>query len=107
MVRIIDETKGLDKTAQFNLGQEVVVTNFQGYRKGVITGISANTNDKGTIFIYTVELYVGKKVAPKIKKCLEKHLYSTVKEALAALSEVEENKKSDAPKSNTKKEKED
>lgn len=107
MVRIIDETKGLDQTAQFSLGQEVVVTNFQGYRKGVVTGISVNTNDKGTVFIYTVELYVGKKSAPKIKKCLEKHLYGTVKEALVALSELEESKKSNAPKSDTKKEKED
>ena len=107
MIRIIDETKGLDMTAQFDLGQEVVVTSYQGYRKGVVTGISANTNDKGTIFVYLVELYVGKKAAPKIKKCLEKHLYSTVREALAALSEIEESKKTDTPKSNPNLEKED
>lgn len=90
MVRIIDEAKGLDMTAKFNLGQEIVVTSYQGYRKGVITGVSANTNDKGTVFIYTVELYVGEKSAPKVKKCLEKHIYGTVKEALTALSEMEE-----------------
>lgn len=105
MVRIIDETRGLDMTAKFNLGQEIVVISYQGYRKGVITGVSANTNDKGTVFMYTVELYVGKKSAPKVKKCLEKHIYGTVKEALVALSEMEENKKSE-PKSNSK-EKED
>lgn len=103
MVRIIDETAGLDLAAKFNLHQEVVVTSFQGYRKGVVTGISANTNDKGTVFIYTVELYVGKKAAPKIKKCLEKHLYGTVKEALVALSAMEDNKKSNTSKSNNNK----
>lgn len=101
MVQIIDTEKGLDMTAKFNLGQEAVVIGFQGYRKGVITGISANTNDKGTVFIYTVELYVGKKSAPKIKKCLEKHLYATVKEALVALAELAEKK--NASKSEPKK----
>jgi len=90
MVQIIDESNGLNMTAKFNLGQEIVATGYQGYRKGIITGISANTNDKGTIFIYSVKFYVGKKAAPKIKKCLEKHLYATVKEALTALSEKED-----------------
>lgn len=88
MLRIIDESRNIDLTAKYNLGQEVVVTGFQGYRKGVVTGISAQTNDKGTVFVYTVEMYVNKKSAPKIKKCLEKHLYGNVKDALAALAEL-------------------
>lgn len=90
MLQIIDESTGLNMAAKFNLNQEVVVTSFQGYRKGVVAGITASTNNKGTVFIYTVEFYVKKNMPPKVKKCLEKHLYSTVKEALAALSEMEE-----------------
>lgn len=93
MVQIIDEEKSLNMTTKFNLGQEVVLTSYQGYRKGVVTGISINTNDKGTVILYSVELYVGKKSAPKVKKCLEKHLYNTVRDALAALSAMEESKK--------------
>nr|DAF63769.1 MAG TPA: hypothetical protein [Podoviridae sp. ctz6O13] len=90
MLHIIDESKGLDMAAKYDLNQEVVVTSFQGYRKGVVTGITASTNEKGTVFLYTVEFFVKKNAAPKVKKCLEKHLYGTVKEALAALSAMEE-----------------
>lgn len=90
MVQIINEATGLNMTAKFDLNQEVIVTTFQGYRKGVVVGISVNTNNKGTVFLYAVEFFVGKKGTSKIKKCLEKHLYSTVKEALTALSKQEE-----------------
>lgn len=89
MLRIIDEDKNVDMTAKFKLGQEVCITSFQGYRKGVITGISAQLNDKGAVLMYTIELYVGKKSAPKIKKVLEKHIFHTPKDALAALAEKE------------------
>ena len=87
MFRIVDDARGIDMTAKFELGQEVIVICYQGYRKGVITGISGQTNDKGTIIMYNVELYVNRKAAPKIKKCLEKHIFSDVKDALSALAE--------------------
>lgn len=90
MLRIIDEEKSIDVTAKYALGQEVCVTSYQGYRKGVITGISAKMNEKGVLILYTVELYVGKKQPPKIKKCAEKAVFLTPKEALAALAALAE-----------------
>lgn len=88
MLQIIDSDRNVNLTAKFNLGQEVCVTNYTGYRKGVITGITSQTNSKGTIILYTIELYVGKKQPPKIlKKQLEKHIYNTASDALAALAE--------------------
>lgn len=100
MLRIIDEEKNVDMTAKFKLGQEVCTTSFQGYRKGVVTGISAQETDKGVALLYTIELYVGKKSAPKIKKCLEKHVYHTPKDALNALAERAEKQESVNEKSN-------
>ena len=88
MLRVIDESKNIDLTAKFELGQEVYMTSYQGYRGGVITGISACGNDKGVVFVYNVEQYVSKKSAPKTRKCLEKHLFRTVKDALKALAEM-------------------
>lgn len=100
MLRIIDEERNVDMTAKFNLGQEVCITSFQGYRKGVITGISAQTNEKGTILMYNIELYVGKKSAPKFKKVPEKQVFNTPKDALAALAEKEARNESNNTKSN-------
>ena len=90
MLQLIDESRNVNMTAKFQIGQEVVLTSYQSYRKGVVAGISAQTNEKGSVFLYTIELFVGKKSAPKFKKCLEKHLYENVKDALEALAKKEE-----------------
>lgn len=92
MLRVIDE--GLDMTAKYDIGSEVVLTGYQGYRRGTVTGVSVQKNSKGTVFVYTVELYAGKHAAPKVKKCLEKYLFSNVRDALQALSEMAEKEES-------------
>lgn len=97
MLRIIDEERSIDMTAKFKVGQEVCITSYQGYRKGVVTGIAAKCNEKGVILIYTVELYVGKKSTPKIKKVTEKSVFTSPKEALAALAVLAERGEHNAP----------
>lgn len=90
MFKVIDTDKNVEMSAKYELGQEVVITSFQGYRKGVVTGIIGSTNEKGTVIYYNVELYVGKHAAPKVKKVLEPYVYGNVKEALQALEEQSE-----------------
>lgn len=92
MFRIIDEERKIDMTAKYALGQEVTVIHYQGYRKGVVRGIIGASNSKGTVLQYNVEFYVHKGAAPKIKKFLESHVYANPKEALKALSELEDSR---------------
>lgn len=89
MLRIIDEERSIDMTAKYQLGQEVVITGYQGYHKGKVVGLAGMSNDKGTVFMYTIELYAGRKSASKVKKCPENHVYSNVHDALIALADIE------------------
>lgn len=101
MLKIFDDERNIDMTAKYQLGQEVVITGYQGYHKGRIAGIAAMTNDKGTVFMYTIELYAGRKAAPKTKKCPENHVYPNVHDALIALAEIEK-KRDEEEAENTK-----
>lgn len=97
MLRIIDEEKGIDLTPKFALSQEVVAALRTTYRKGVVVGIAVNTNAKGTVVLYSVEMYVGKRSKPVVNKCLEKNLFTTPRDALLYLAEKakeQENKES-------------
>ena len=89
MLRIIDEERSIDMTAKYQLGQEVVITGYQGYHKGKVVGLAGMSNDKGTVFMYTIELYAGRKSAPKVKKCPENRVYPNVHDALIALADIE------------------
>lgn len=86
MLGILDEERNIDMATKFKLGQNVCITSYQGYRKGTVTGITVKANDKGVVVIYTIELYMGKKQEPKVKKCLEKNVFNTPSEALAVLA---------------------
>ena len=90
MLRIIDESKEIDMTAKFEVGQEVVVTEIQSYRKGVVAEIGVLANEKKTTFSYVVEMYVGKNSSSKFRRYPEHEVHATVREALMALSEKAE-----------------
>lgn len=105
MFKVIDTDKNVELTAKFNLGDEVVITNYHGYSKGVVTGIMGSTNEKGTVIYYNIELYVNKRSAPKIKKVFEPYVFGTVKEALLFLAEQseKEEKEDEESEKNSKK----